>query len=73
MKAHKVARIASILVWGGLGLVFGAGPALAGLHALPSPGGWLALLVGLAIIAAAYGLHRATCAGLNRIFRPRLS
>lgn len=73
MTALKIARASSILVWGALGLLFGAGAALAGIRALPSPGGWLALLVGLVIMAIAYGLHRATCLGLSRLFRPRTS
>ena len=71
MNPRKIARAVSILLWGAVGLVFGVGTALAGAHALPSPGGVLTLLVGAAVVACAYGLHKVTCLGLDRIFRPR--
>jgi hypothetical protein len=69
MNARKAARLASALVWGLLGMVFGLGLVLAGVHALSTPGGAITLVVGLIIMGAAWCLHRLTCMGTDRIFR----
>lgn len=63
----KALRIVSILVWGLLGLVFGVGVILAGVKALPTPQGFLMLVIGAALVAAAYGLHRLTCFATRRV------
>ena len=71
MRILSISTIVSAVFWGALAVVFGVGAAIAGLSALPSAGGVLALLVGLGVIALAYAMHRVSCIGLGYLFRPR--
>lgn len=71
MTPQKVARTASAMVWGAVALVFGVAIAITGISALPSAGGLLTLLVGLAVVGLAYASHRVTCMGVDYLFRPR--
>ncbi|MGJ7508702.1 hypothetical protein [Variovorax sp. GT1P44] len=62
----KVLYWMSAVVWGTIGLLFGAGPMFFGAQHFDKPGGLLALLVGASIAGCAYLLHRLTRSVLNR-------
>jgi len=70
MNWKKGLRWISVATWGALGLVFGLGIFLAGLHALPSPGGVFTLVLGLVLGGCAYFFHRLTCWAINSFLRP---
>lgn len=63
----KFLRIISCVFWGAIALVFGLGVVLSGLQRMTGPAAAFTVAIGVVVIAAAYGMHRLTCRGINRI------
>lgn len=68
---RKILRACSVVAWGAIGLFFGFGVALAGIQRMTGPAAVLTVAIGIAVIAAAFAMHRGTCWCIDRLISPR--